>query len=386
MEERHDIAIVGGGPVGLLLACLLRQRGLHVCVLERRSEPTNHSRSVGIHPPGLACLAEAGAADPLLASGIRVRRGYAFGDARLLGKVSFGRLPSPYPFVLCVPQSQTERALEQRLDALAPGALRRGHEVLACLGDAHGARLEVRSATRSYTLQARFVVGCDGKHSRVRQAAHIPYPGSSYDEHFVMADLADDTPFGSDAAVFLTHDGVVESFPLPFGMRRWVVGLGRARPADASLVEQLVGERTGQLARASTATMVSSFTPEHYLAERFVQGAIVLAGDAAHVVSPIGGQGMSLGWLDAKLLADVLVTAIGDETRAAPLLADYERTRRRAAKAAMRRAELFMTLGQTRRFQPLRDLCVEGLLSRPLAGRTAQVFTMRGLTSARVVV
>lgn len=383
MEERHDVAIVGGGPVGLLLGCLLSQRGLHVCVLERRGKPSAHSRSVGIHPPGLACLAEAGAAEPVLATGIRVRRGYAFGDARLLGKVSFGRLPSPYPFVLCVPQSETERALEQRLEALAPGALQRGHEVLACVGAAQGGRLEVRSATRDYTVQARFVVGCDGKNSRVRQAARIAYPGGSYDEHFVMADLADDTPFGSDAAVFLTHDGVVESFPLPSGMRRWVVGLGRARPADdgAGVVERLVAERTGQLARASTATMVSSFIPEHYLAEHFVQGSLVLAGDAAHVVSPIGGQGMSLGWLDAKLLADVLTTAVADDARAASLLAEYERTRRRAARAATRRAELFMTIGQTQRFQPLRDLCVEGLLSGPLAQRAAQVFTMRGLTS-----
>jgi 2-polyprenyl-6-methoxyphenol hydroxylase-like FAD-dependent oxidoreductase len=323
----------------------------------------------------------------VLAAAIRVRRGYAFGDARLLGKVSFSGLPGPYPFILCVPQSQTEQALEQRLTELAPTALRRGHEVVDSATSGPSARIDVRSADGSeYSVQARFLVGCDGKRSRVREAAAIPYSGGSYGEHFAMADVRDDTPFGEDAAIFLSRAGVVESFPLPGARRRWVVALGRDPVhVDAAIVERLVGDRTGQLASASTATMVSTFMPEHYMAARFAQGPVALAGDSAHVVSPIGGQGMSLGWLDAKLLSDVLAAAMLRPERAPELLASYERTRRRAARAATRRAELFMAIGQTQRLQTVRDLFVEGLLSAPLVGHAAQLFTMRGLTSAGVV-
>lgn len=147
------------------------------------------------------------------------------------------------------------------------------------------------------------------------------------------------------------------------------------------MVAQLVRERTGQRARAETATMVSAFTAEHYLADRFSAGPLVLAGDAAHVISPIGGQGMNLGWLDAKLLAEVLVQACARPASAAALLAGYGRARRRAARSARRRAELFMALGQTSRFQRLRELTVTGLLWPPLADRAAQMFTMRGLDS-----
>ena len=386
MEERCDVAIVGGGPVGLLLGCLLAQHGLQVRVFERQRQRRTHSRAVGIHPPGLVCLAEAGALEGVLAAGVKVRRGFAFGEARLLGKVSFAALPGPYPFVLCVHQTTTEAVLERRFAELAPGALGQAHEVVGCRVDEHSAHLDVRSGHREYSVRARYVVGCDGKRSVVRSAAGVVYAGGPYREHFVMADVLDETPFGSDAAVFLSREGVVESFPLPEGMRRWVVGLGRSIGApNAALVEELVRARTGQIARANTATMVSTFVPEHYLANHFVCGRYVLAGDAAHVVSPIGGQGMSLGWLDAKVLADVLATACHEPREAARLLASYERTRRRAARSAIRRAELFMTIGQSQRFVTLRDLFVEGLLSAPVVDHTAQVFTMRGLASVAVV-
>jgi 2-polyprenyl-6-methoxyphenol hydroxylase-like FAD-dependent oxidoreductase len=377
---RCDVAVVGGGPVGLLLGCLLAQRGLDVRVLERTQRPRDHSRAIGIPPPGLACLAEVGAAEAVLATGVRVRRGLAFGHGRALGHVSFAALPGPYPFVLCAPQGRTERALEGRLNAIAPGALSRDAEVLGCVHDAGGATLTLRG---NLTLRARFVVGCDGKHSRVRAAAGIRFVGRAYREHFVMADVADDTPYGSDAAVFLTPGGVVESFPLPDGQRRWVVGLGaRTRTPSAALIEQLVAERTGQLARADSATMVSAFTAEQYLADRFSAGPIALAGDAAHVISPIGGQGMNLGWLDAKLLADLLIRSLHEPEHAGALLATYTHARRRAARAARRRSELFMAIGQTLPLQRLRELTVAGLLSRPLADHAAQVFAMRGLDSA----
>jgi 2-polyprenyl-6-methoxyphenol hydroxylase-like FAD-dependent oxidoreductase len=388
VSEHCDVAVVGGGPVGLLLGCLLAQRGIDIRVLEQGQARREHSRAVGVHPPGLSCLAAAGVAEPVLARSVRVRRAYAFGDAGTLGQISFAGLPGPYPFVLTVPQYETERALEQRLHTLSATALRRGQRLVSCALSPHGATLtlggsEAQPGQPVHTLQARFVVACDGKQSAVRQSLGIGFRGAAYREHFVMADTADETSFADAAAVFLTRAGLVESFPLPGGVRRWVVGLrNRPEAASAALVERLVQERTGQRARASTASMVSAFTAEHYLADCFHRGPVALAGDAAHVISPIGGQGMNLGWLDVRLLDDVLARALQAPQQAPRLLARYGARRRAAARSAMRRAELFMAIGQTRSFGKLRDLTIRGLLSAPLVDRAAELFTMRGLSSS----
>lgn len=387
MSERCEVAIVGGGPVGLLLACLLTRRGVDTRVYEQQLSQREHSRAVGVHPPGLASLALVGAAAPLIARGVRVREAFAFGDERALGHISFDKLSGPYPFILTVPQSETERALEQQLLKLSDRVLCRGQQVFGCEHTKQGALLRVRPLDGGVEqrVHARFVVGCDGKQSLVRSSTKIRFRGGAYPEHFVMADTADETQFGHAAAVFLTKHGLVESFPLPGGRRRWVVGLGKQpQAASAALVERLVSERTGQLARAATSTMESAFTAEHFMADRFVEGPLLLAGDAAHVVSPIGGQGMNLGWLDATLLADVLVRVVEPRISAKDayaLLQRYGRERLRAAKSATRRAELFMSIGQTKRLRGLRDMSVQALLSPPLAERAAELFAMRGLSS-----
>lgn len=383
--ERCDVAIVGGGPVGLLSGTLLARAGVDVRVLERDQVPVRHSRAIGIHPPGLACLARAGAAEPLCALGVRVRRAHAVSEERLLGSVTFARLPGPYPFVLCVPQSETERVLAARFAAVASEPVRWGHEVLACARHAGGSVLSVHSPGGSYDLAARFVVGCDGKYSLVRSSVPIGFRGGAYGPRFAMMDVRDETQLGADAAIFLAREGLVESFPLPRGMRRWVVELREARDSiDETELQRSVAARTGLTAPAVTAEMMSTFTAEYYLAARFVDARLALAGDAAHILSPIGGQGMNLGWLDAAALADVLQAALAAPERARALLAAYNEARRAAARAAARRARLYLLLGCARRFSRARNVVIRGLLSEALGGRMASVFTMHGLASAPV--
>jgi 2-polyprenyl-6-methoxyphenol hydroxylase-like FAD-dependent oxidoreductase len=284
-----------------------------------------------------------------------------------------------------VPQSDTERVLATHFNALAAEPMRRGHRVLACTANARGATLLVASRHGTYALAARFVVGCDGKHSLVRTSVSIGFRGGAHAARFVMSDVLDETPFGTDAAIFLTRNGLVECFPMPRGMRRWVVEL-RDTPEAAGRrsARAMIAARTGFTAPASAASMVSSFTAEHYLATRFFDASLALAGDAAHVLSPIGGQGMNLGWLDAAALADVLGAALAAPDRAGALLAAYGRDRRGAARAAARRARLYLRLGRARRLSRLRDAVVEVLLSEALVGRMAKVFTMHGLASGPI--
>ncbi|HEX5656471.1 MAG TPA: NAD(P)/FAD-dependent oxidoreductase, partial [Polyangiales bacterium] len=366
--DRIDVAIVGGGPVGLLLGCLLVQRGIDARVYERRRLRSKHSRAVGVHPPGLDCLAAVGLATELMQHAVTVRHAFAFDERRTLGTIDFSSLPGPFQFVLTVPQTHTEALLERKLQSLHDRAYAAGAQIDGCHLGASSTLFMHHDDEQPRSVRARFVIGCEGKHSLVRESAQIPFEGAPYSAHFMMADTRDETPFGEAAAVFLTRDGLVESFPMPGKMRRWVVALGRrGHTPDLSMIERLVRQRTGQCASPGSATMVSSFRAEHFLADTFVQERMVLAGDAAHVLSPIGGQGMNLGWLDAMMLGELLPRMLANPALETRLLGSYDNERRTAARRAIRRAEAFMTVAAERQHtHGLAELTVRALLSDPL--------------------
>jgi 2-polyprenyl-6-methoxyphenol hydroxylase-like FAD-dependent oxidoreductase len=376
-----DVLVVGGGPVGLLLGSLLARAGIALKVIEKRARPSAGSRAIGVHPPGLGCLDRIGLADALIAAGVRVRRGRAMLRGEALGVIDFASLPAPFDFVLSVPQRVTEELLSERLAALAPQALVRDAELLTCCDARDHVEATLRVGGHERTLRARYVVGCDGRRSRVRHAMGTPYVGRAYRDRFAMADLRDETALGEEAVVFVDEQGLIESFPLPGGVRRWVMSCGRGRqvPDHERFVSDLK-RRTGQRVSADSAAEISGFFAERFSARSFARGRQILAGDAAHVVSPIGGQGMNLGWLDACALASALARALRSEAQAAAALAEYARTRHRASLRAARRAELYMALGFAAPL-PLRALSLRALTQEPLAARAARLFTMRGLES-----
>ena len=375
------VVIVGGGPVGLFLGCRLAQAGVTFRVLERRCEPVQHSRALGVHPPALEVLASVGVAEAMLARGVWVRRGHAFAGTRPLGSLSFATCPGPYPFVLALPQFETERILERRLCELAPGSLLRGASVTGLSETARGTEVALtRTGGRTDRLEAAFVVGCDGKDSAVRTLAGIHFVGKPYPDTYVMGDFADTTTLGADAGIYLTDDGIVESFPLPGGQRRWVVKTDAyLKNASPETLSSLVGHRLGHTLPTETNTMLSAFGVQHYRAGTMAQGRVLLAGDAAHVVSPIGGQGMNLGWLDAYAAARALTLVLKENRDRQEVLAAYSRERLRAARAAALRAGVNMRLGRKTRLAPLKNALVRGALHSPLEHALARLFTMRWL-------
>ena len=383
------VLVVGAGPVGLLLAARLLALGIPTRIVERRGEPGRGSRAIGVHPPGLAALASVGADRAVRAAGVRIVEGRAFGVSGTLGVLTFG----PDTPLLAVPQASSEVALEEALRAHG-GAVERG-VTLTDLAPGGGASLEATllSPQGLSTVRAGLVIGCDGRDSRVRELAGIARRGGPYPDRYLMADLPDDGDLGPRAEIRLHRDGLMESFPLPDAWRRVVVrvdeapsqaegGSGQVDAALARRVCELAAERGGGHFDPSRARMTSAFGIERWLARRFTVGRVVLAGDAAHVVSPIGGQGMNLGWLDAVALAEAVARGESRGTAALAIeLASYGERRRRAARVAIWRAawntRLGRPLGSARARS--RDAVLRLALRPPWSRLLVGAFTMRGL-------
>jgi len=392
----RDVIVVGGGPVGILLACLLAERGVDVEVLERRTEPSMLARAIGIHPPSMKVLRQAGVAEEVLARAVRIETGSVQSGGRTLGRLSFAQMAGRFPFVVALPQHETEAVLRARFEKLRPDGLRsgvgvgmlhdRGHHVdVIAEASPEAIRDAAAEGADDNGLEivgsARYVVVADGARGQLRDAVGIASRPLGGGDTYLMADYPDTGEHGTEAVLFFEKGGVVESFPLPNGRRRWVALTPTLMP-DASLADltALVLSRTGVLLPTSDA-VPSSFSVRQRLAATMVQGRVLLAGDAAHEISPIGGQGMNLGWLDVVALAPALTHALAQPIEARVTLAGYDRRRRRSARMAARQAGFNMAMGRPARGLRLRlrNGIVQVLATPPLNSLLTRAFTMRWL-------
>jgi len=357
----YDVLIVGAGPVGLLLANLLGQAGVSCALLERRSALPAESRAIGITPPSLAILNRLGLDQPVIRAGLRVTEAVVHGDRHRLGRVRFDRLPGAYPFMLSLPQTVTMRLLEENIAEFAHVDYRPGLELRGLANGDQFAEVQLQSGER---IRAEWLVGCDGAHSAIRELSGFAYRYRRYQPRFVMGDFEDDTGWGPTAHLFFTAHGSVESFPLPGGRRRWIALGG---PDLLPRVQQI----TGADLHGSRQLSQSWFRPEYLLCRRYFAGRVILCGDAAHVMSPIGGQGMNTGFGDAVMLADALT---GKGT-----LEQYEASRQRAFRVAAGRAARGMWLGSRTGWfmSALRGLFIGNILLRaPIRDRLPPYFAM----------
>ena len=385
MSRLLDVAVVGGGPVGLFLGLLLVKQGFFVRVFDRREAPRLESRSIGIHPVSLECFAGAGIVHTFLQRGRRIRRGRVFTGSRQIGTLSFATCPPPYPFILTLPQKETEYVLEAELHRASPDVLCRGEEVEGIVQDADGVEVAVRSVhcSKVRVVRARFAVGCDGHQSHVRKSVGISVRGSPYPDSFCMGDFLDGGQFEADACVFLCREGLVESFPLPGNQRRWVISTeARWKDPTASPMAEVIHRRTGVSVDIESNRYMSAFGVQREIVDQAISGRVLLAGDAAHVMTPIGGQGMNVGWMDAydaaEVLAQVLTDSFEDTDTRLRLRSYNDRVLLRASRA-VEQAEWNMCFGRADRAWWWRKLLAHLILLPGVRGGFARAFTMRRL-------
>ncbi|POM27771.1 Pentachlorophenol 4-monooxygenase [Actinomadura rubteroloni] len=356
MTEQTGILIVGAGPTGLTAAVALTLAGHDVTVVDAAAEGANTSRAAVVHARSLEVLQPLGVTGELVARGIEAGRFTVRDRDRVLVPVPFDGLPTAHPYTLMLSQAETEAVLLRRFTDLG-GRVLRPVRLTALTEDAAGITAEFESRE---PIRAQYVVGADGMHSTVREQAGIGFGGGDYAESFVLADvrLRGGALPADEVVLYFATAGMVVVAPLPGGTHRVVATVDAApEHPDAAFVQALLDERGPRRVRAVVEDVVwsSRFRVHHRVADRYRSGRILLAGDAAHVHSPAGGQGMNTGIQDAVALADALHTALtsGDD---APLDA-YAAARRPVAEQVVGLADRLTRLATVGpRVRPVRNL------------------------------
>jgi 2-polyprenyl-6-methoxyphenol hydroxylase-like FAD-dependent oxidoreductase len=329
-----DVLVVGAGPTGLALGASLTAHGVRVVLVDKLAEGQNTTRAAVLNARTLEVLEDLDVARRLVKAGLIAPR-FTMREARhILVPVDFSELPTKYPYSLMLSQADTERLLLQRVRELG-GDVVRPKAVTSLTQDAGGVTATLDDGE---TIRAGYVVGTDGMHSTVREQAGIGFIGGEFAESFALADVRLSGGAPSDEVIlFYANDGLTVLAPLPGDIFRIVAPVADApKVPSLEFVQALLDARAfgpGQLVVAEL-LWGTRFHIHHRVADRYRSGRILLAGDAAHVHSPAGGQGMNLGITDAISLGHALAEVAQGGSEAA--LDAYAAAQRRRAEQVLK--------------------------------------------------
>ena len=367
-----EVLIVGAGPTGLMLANQLARRGLKPLIIDRHSGPAQQSRAMAVQARTLEIYAKMGIIEQALALGARGTGANMWANGKWTARIPVGDIGqslSPFPFVLMLGQDDNEHIMGEKLRDYGV-AVQWNTELIAISQQSTHVDATLKQpdgATRKIT--AAWVAGCDGSRSPVREMSGITFPGAPYEHTFFVADTVATGPMKpGEVNVYLWQDGFHLFFPMR-GKDRWrVIGIlpKHLRQRDDLTFDEVVPairQEAGAALSFVACSWFSTYRIHHRAAERFRSGRCFLLGDAAHIHSPMGAQGMNTGLQDAHNLAWKLALVVQGRAEAA-LLDSYEEERLPVAHQLLRTTD--------RAFQLIvSDSWLAGLLRTRIIARVA---------------
>ena len=394
MPDQVDVLVVGAGPTGLALAAQLQRYGVSFRIIDRALDRAHESRALGVQPRTLEVLAGLGVTERMVERGNRAVRLQLHAGRKMVGLQLFdiGTDDTAYPFLLFLSQAETERILGDHL-AKHGVEIERGVELRDLSQAGGGVCCRLRGpGPQEEIIQAGYVVGCDGAHSTVRAQAGIAFEGMAYPQTFVLADVEAEGLERGTAHAFMSAQGILLFFPLEspaawrlIAMRPRSDRTPVDRPVTLGDVQSLVDAYTATPVRLSDPVWMTDFRLHNRGATRYRSGRIFLAGDAAHIHSPAGAQGMNTGIQDAVNLGWKL--ALVASGRAGPSLLDtYEQERAPVGRRVLRFTDRAFTAGAST--NPLvrfvRVQIVPRLLPLAVRARWARALGFRTLSQLAV--
>lgn len=337
--DHCDVLVVGAGPTGLTLAAWLNAFGVSVRLVDRSVDRVHESRALAVQPRTLEVLRGLGVANELVRRGNPAVRLAAHVGRRIVRVPFFdiGLDDTAFPYLLFVSQAETEQLLGEHLAAHGV-RVERGVELSSFTESAGDVTCTLRTVGGEETVRATYLVGCDGVRSTVREQAGVPFVGGRYPQTFLLADLPADGLETGDVHAFVTDRGPLFFFPLgrPAPWRLLTLappsfaadpkGGSAARDLSVADLQELTDRATGGRVQLGEPVWSTAFSVHHRLAAGYRVGRVFLAGDAAHVHSPAGAQGMNTGIQDAWNLGWKLALVISGSP--VELLGSYEAERR----------------------------------------------------------
>jgi 2-polyprenyl-6-methoxyphenol hydroxylase-like FAD-dependent oxidoreductase len=356
-----DVLIVGAGPVGLFLANECARRGLSWRLIETRSSQSVHSKALAIFPRTLEIFDMAGVVAPFLEKANRVTSVSVVAHGRTLAHLRFAPAESPYQFIAMVPQDVTERLLVEELGRKG-GVVEYETTFVSAVEQDDRVSVVLERKGESIKLTASFVVGCDGAHSAVRHLLNLPFEGAEYNDSFMLADVETNETLPADELLLCPSElGPVAIFPMSATRRRIVATIENTERDAPSLelVRKILAERAPSAIEARALHWSSYFRIHHRQVAQLRVGRFFIAGDAAHIHSPFGGQGMNTGLHDVWNLVwklDLVLHGHGNER----LLESYSAERRPVIRQVIETTHfLTKTLGTSSKLaQLLRDAVI----------------------------
>lgn len=346
MTNDPKVLVAGAGPVGLTLANELVRHGIPVRIVDKSAQRTDKSKALVLWSRTLELFDDAGYAEDFMSSGMRAHGAQISTGKQIVAKVSFDLIDSRFDYALMIAQSETERVLEERL-AASGVRVERSVELTSFTDKAASVETSLTKASgERETLEVDWLVGCDGAHSAVRHGLGFAFEGSTLQSHWALADGHITGLAPTDHLhIFWHREGILAFFPIVGDRWRVIANLGPAKDGDShpdptlEAINDLMARRGSPGIEMSNAVWLAAFRINERKVRDYAKGRVFLAGDAAHIHSPAGGQGMNTGMQDAFNLAWKLALVIAGTARRS-LLDSYSQERTAVGDRVLKNAGL----------------------------------------------